>query len=190
EDDAEAGHTLVIFDDQAEVPEGRALRFHRIDATERDDAISAFTRQRRLVPSRSQVGSWHSERLASTTGVAEADAGGLPALEVYTQPRDGRFEDSAHAQVEAAHRLDALRLPQDLYAGSGSVRDLAAGHSYSLVQHPVHEGAGFVPLNVVHVGANNLGAGITALLAAPDLEHGSYRNRFVASPAGVAIAPL
>src|SRR5690606_20716049 len=96
----------------------------------------------------------------------------------------------AHAQAEAGHRLDAMRLSQHLYAGSGSVRDLAAGVAYSLVQHGVHEGAGFVPLNVVHVGANNLGAGITALLAAPDLEHGSYRNRFVAAPAGVPIAPL
>ena len=187
---ADAGHTLVVFDQQAEAPEGRALRFHRIDATERDDAISAFTRQRRLVPSRSQVGSWHSERLASTTGVAEADAGGMPALEVYTQPGDGRFEDGTHAQAEAGRRLDALRLPQDLYTGSGSVRDLAAGRSYSLVQHAVHEGAGFVPLSVVHVGVNNLGSGITALLAAPDLEHGSYRNRFLAAPAGVPIVPL
>ncbi|MFZ7096139.1 type VI secretion system Vgr family protein [Luteimonas dalianensis] len=190
EDGAGAGHTLVVFDQQAEAPEGRALRFHRVDATERDDAISAFTRQRRLVPSRSQVGSWHSERLASTTGIAEADPSGLPALEVYTQPGDGRFEDSAHAAAEAGHRLDAMRLPQELYSGSGSVRDLAAGVAYSLVQHSVHEGAGFVPLNVAHVGVNNLGSGITALLAAPDLEHGSYRNRFVAIPAGVPIAPL
>lgn len=190
EEGVEAGHTLVIFDQQAEVPEGRALRFHRIDATERDDAISAFARQRRLVPNRSQVGSWHSERLASTTGIAEADAGALPVLEVYTQPGDGRFEDGAHAQDEAGHRLDALRLAQDLYAGSGSVRDLASGVAYTLAQHAVHEGAGFVPLNVVHVAANNLGAGITALLAAPDLERGGYRNRFVAAPAGVPIAPL
>ena len=189
-EDAEAGHTLVIFDQKAELPEGRALRFHRIDATERDDAISTFTHQRRLVPNRSQVGSWHSERLASTTGVAEADAGGLPVLEVYTQPGDGRFDDSAHAQAEAGYRLDALRLAQELYAGSGSVRDLAAGVAYSLVQHNVHEGAGFVPLNVVHVGVNNLGAGITALLGAPELEQGSYRNRFIATPAGVPIAPL
>ncbi|MGY0559256.1 type VI secretion system Vgr family protein [Luteimonas sp. A478] len=190
EDDTEAGHTLVIFDQQAEVPEGRALRFHRIDATERDDAISAFARRRQLVPNRNQVGSWHSERLASTTGVAEADAGTLPVLEVFTQSGDGRFEDNAHAQAEAGHRLDALRLAQDLYGGSGSVRDLAAGVGYSLVQHSVHEGAGFVPLNVVHVGVNNLGAGITALLVASDLEQGSYRNRFVAAPAGVPIAPL
>ncbi|MEN1944677.1 type VI secretion system Vgr family protein [Luteimonas sp. MJ293] len=190
EDGAEAGHTLVIFDQQTELPEGRTLRFHRTDATESDDAISAFTRRRQLVPNRSQVGSWHSERLASTAGLAEANAGSLPALEVYTQPRDGRFEDSTHAQAEAEHRLDALRLAQDLYGGSGSVRELAAGVTYSLVQHSVHEGVGFVPLNVVHVGVNNLGAGITALLAAPDLEQGSYRNRFVAAPAGVPIAPL
>src|SRR5690606_11513110 len=113
--------------------------------------------QRRLVPNRSQVGSWHGERQASTTGMAEADAGGMPVLEVYTQPGDGAFEDSSHAQAVASQRLDAVRLPQDLYAGSGSARDLAAGVAYSLVQHAVFEAAAFVPLNVVHVGANNLG---------------------------------
>ncbi|MGO1541114.1 MAG: type VI secretion system Vgr family protein [Luteimonas sp.] len=189
-DDADTGHTLVIFDQQAEAPEGRTLRFHRIDATERDDAISTFTRQRRLVPNRSQVGSWHSEQLASVTGVAEADAGGLPALEVYSHPGDSVFGDGSQAQAEAGNRLDALRLPQALYSGAGSVRDLDAGYAYTLAQHAVHEDTGFVPLSVIHVAANNLGSGIPILLGSSELEHGSYRNRFVAVPAGTPVTPL
>lgn len=188
--DDEAGHTLVVFDQQAELPEGAAIRFHRIDATEGEDAISAFAEQRQLVPGQVQVGSWHSEQLASVTGQAEADSGKLPVLEVFVQPRAGRFAESDHAQAEAAHRLDALRVPHVLHAGAGSARDLSAGCGFTLARHPNHDGQGFVPLHVVHVAVNNLGHGITALLAAPDLERGSYRNRFVAAPAGTPLAPL
>ncbi len=190
EDEDTAGHTLVIFDQQAELPAGEAVRFHRIDATETSDAISAFGEQHQLVPGRVQVGSWHSEQLASVTGQAEAGNGQLPALEVFVQPRAGRFVESDHAQVEAAHRLDALRVAHVLHAGAGSARDLAAGRSFILARHPNHDGQEFVPLRMVHVAVNNLGHGITALLAAPDLERGSYRNRFVAAPLGTPLAPL
>src|SRR5690606_33254904 len=58
-----------------------------------------------------------------------------------------------------------------------SARDLSAGRGFTLARHPNHDGQAFVPLHVVHVAVNNLGHGITALLAAPDLERGSYRNR-------------
>lgn len=190
EDDDSASHTLVIFDQQAELPAGEAIRFHRIDATEGSDAISAFGEQRQLVPNQMQVASWHSEQLASVTGRAEVDTGGLPLLEVFVQPRARRFVEGEYAQAEAAHRLDALRVAHVLHAGAGSARDLAAGRSFILTRHPNHDGQAFVPLRVVHVAVNNLGHGITALLASPDLERGSYRSRFVAAPAGTPLAPL
>src|SRR5690606_12533435 len=189
EDDS-AGHTLVVFDQQAELPAGETVRFHRIDATEGEDAISAFAEQRQLVPGRMPVGRWHSEQLASVTGQADADSGKLPVLEVFVQPRAGRFAEGEHADAEATHRLDALRVPHVLHAGAGSARDLSAGRGFTLARHPNHDGQGFVPLHVVHVAVNNLGHGITALLAAPDLERGSYRNRFVAAPLGTPLAPL
>ena len=189
-EDDEAGHALVIFDQQAELPEGGTIRFHRIDASEGEDAISAFSERHQLVPGRVQVGSWHSEQLASVTGQAEADSGKLPVLEVFVQPRAGRFAEGEYAQAEAMHRLDGLRVPHVLHAGAGSARDLSAGRGFTLVRHPNHDGQAFVPLHVVHVAVNNLGHGITALLAAPELERGSYRNRFVAAPAGTPLAPL
>ncbi|MDH5823498.1 type VI secretion system Vgr family protein, partial [Luteimonas sp. RD2P54] len=185
-----ARHTLVIFDAQAEVPDAGTLRFHRSAATETRDAIGAFTELRQLAPNRSHAASWHSAQLASVAGQCEADAGGLPALEVFVQPRAGRFEQGGQAQAEAARRLDALRLPVALHHGAGSARAIAAGNTFTLSQHSGHEGRAFLPLRVTHVAANNLGSGITALLASPDLERGSYRNRFVAVPAGTPVAPL
>ncbi|MEZ0470342.1 type VI secretion system Vgr family protein [Luteimonas salinilitoris] len=189
-DDDSVRHTLVIHDQAAEAPESGHLRFHRIDGTETADAVSAFSEQRQLVPNRSQVASWQSEQLTSVAGQSEADAGTLPPLEVFVQPRAGRFAQADHAQAEATHRLDALRLPQTLHFGAGSGRMLTAGSTFTLEQHPNHGGQAFLPLRIAHVAVNNLGSGITALLASADLEHGSYRNRFAAVPAGTPVAPL
>ncbi|QCU72617.1 type VI secretion system tip protein VgrG [Luteimonas yindakuii] len=189
--DRNAGHTLVIFDSDAELPRPLRLRFHRADASEAEDSITALGEQRELVPNRSVVGSWHSERVEAVSGEATgAHNEATPALEIFVQPRAGRFADAAHASDEATFRLDAARLRGWRLDGAGTARTLAAGHPITIGQHPRHEGATLTPLAVEHVGANNLGSGITALLARPDLEQGSYRNRFIATPVEVPVAPL
>ena len=190
-DDSDPGHTLVIFDADAELPSPVRLRFHRADASEAEDSITALGERRELVPNRSVASSWHSERVEAVSGeAAAAHHDAIPTLEVYVQPRAGRFADPAHASEEATFRLDAARLRGWRLEGAGSARVLAAGQPISIAQHPRHGGATLVPLAVEHVGTNNLGSGITALLASPDLEHGSYRNRFVATPVEVPVAPL
>lgn len=187
----------MIHDPDAEAPRVRpgSIRFHRIDATEADDAISAFGAQRQLVPNASVVGSWESAQVLTRDGEASADAAGLPLLEVFTQPRAGRFAAAGHADLEARSRLDALRLPHTLHRGAGSARQLAAGAAFTLTQHPGFAGEAFVPLTVEHRAVNNLGSGIAALLgqpadAAAALDRGSYRNRFLAVPAATPIVPL
>lgn len=190
-DDSDPGHTLVIFDADAELPSPVRLRFHRADASEAEDSITALGERRELVPNRSVASSWHSERVeAVSSEAAAAHHDAIPTLEVYVQPRAGRFADPAHASEEATFRLDAARLRGWRLEGAGSARVLAAGQPISIAQHTRHGGATLVPLAVEHVGTNNLGSGITALLASPDLEHGSYRNRFVATPVEVPVAPL
>ncbi|MUG03733.1 type VI secretion system tip protein VgrG, partial [Bacillus tequilensis] len=82
-----------------------------------------------------------------------------------------------------------LRLPQRLHAGAGSGRAMAPGHAFVLDQHPGLSGQRFVPLAVEHIAANNLGSGVAGLAAAPELERGSYRNRFLAVPEGTPVVP-
>ncbi|WP_178385103.1 type VI secretion system Vgr family protein, partial [Xanthomonas oryzae] len=96
----------------------------------------------------------------------------------------------ATAQDQAQARLDALRVPHTLHAGAGSARVLAAGAAFTLRQHAQHDGQRFVPVAIEHVAVNNLGQGIVALLDAPELEHGSYRNRFLAVPAATPLRAL
>lgn len=184
------GHVLVVFDQQAELPEGRALRFHRINATERDDAISDFAQRLQVTPDGAQMASWHARHLATIAGSAGADARATaPHLQVYATDGERAYENVDEAAGAAGQLLDALRLPGRQYRGGGSVRGMSPGTVYSIRQHSVHEGQRFVPLAVSHVAANNLGAGISALLGSSVLERGSYRNRFTAVPAGTPIVP-
>ncbi|WLA18003.1 type VI secretion system tip protein VgrG [Xanthomonas citri pv. glycines] len=192
EDGEATAATLVIFDPQAQVPDSGMIRFHRSDAAEADDAIGAFGERRGVVPTASTVASWHSEQLRAVAAQAQAESetGALPPLEVYVQPRAGRFAQQATAQEQAQARLDALRVPHTLHAGAGSARVLAAGAAFTLRQHAQYDGQRFVPVAIEHVAVNNLGQGIVALLDAPDLEHGSYRNRFLAVPAATPLRAL
>ncbi|MDR7192641.1 type VI secretion system Vgr family protein [Luteimonas terrae] len=189
-DGDDAGHTLVIADQQAERQAGESLRFHRIDGTEQQDAIDVFSEQRQITPNQVHAGSWSTAHLATVIGRSATEVGALPGLEIHAQPRSGRFDDQTSAQREAEHRLDALRLPDRLFHGAGSARALACGAAFPLVGHAQHVGERFVPVHIDHLAVNNLGAGIVDLLGDAAFEHGSYRNRFAAVPADTPIAPV
>lgn len=187
------GHALVVFDAEAEVPSAdpSALRFHRIDTAEDRDGLVRFSELRQDTANAIAIASWQPAQLEAIAAAVDAEPAGpgLPTREVYEIPGTSRFDDRAQAEAHARFRLDALRLPQQLYAGAGSGRGLAAGAAFTLLQHPGRSGERFVPLVIEHAAVNNLGTGIAGLLAAPGLEHGSYRNRFLAVPEGTAIVP-
>lgn len=188
--DDDAAHTLVVFEPGAELPDAGRVRFHRADMAEASDGITAFAERQQLVPNASTVASWHSEQVGAVAAHSSADAGTLPALEVYVQPRAGRFAQAGWADAEAQARLDALRVGQVLYSGSGSERQLAAGSTFTLAQHPQHEGQAFQLLAVQHVALNNLDQGIAELLGSTALERGAYRNSFLATGSGVPLRAL
>ncbi|WP_449467858.1 type VI secretion system Vgr family protein [Stenotrophomonas humi] len=188
--DGDAAHTLVVFEPEAAMPELGTLRFHRADAAEASDGITAFGERQQWVPNASTVGSWHSEQVRAVMAQRSADAGGLPALEVYVQPRAGHFAESRWAQQAAQARLDALRVPQEVFSGAGSERSLAAGACFSLSQHPQYAERNFRLLVVSHIAVNNLDHGIAELLGHVALERGSYRNRFLATDAKVPLRAL
>ena len=186
-------HVLVVHDPDAATPDCATpvLRFHRSDATESLDAINHFADQRQATASVFTGASWQPEQAEAVAATMEGSAAGphLPGLEVYTAPRAGRFADRDAADDLAGWRLDALRVPQRLHAGAGSGRAMAPGHAFALTQHPDLGGQRFVPLVIEHIAVNNLGSGIVEMFQAPELERGSYRNRFLVVPDGTALAP-
>ncbi|MGY0612470.1 type VI secretion system Vgr family protein [Luteimonas sp. A501] len=191
---APAGHAWVIRDREAPVSDLGPVRFHRIDATESDDAISVFRDRLQATPTARAISSWQTEQVAALAAQAEADATGLPPLEVSTEPRSGRFTDTAQAQLQADLQLDALRVVRQVQAGAGSARVLAPGSAFTLTQHDSHSGQAFVVLAVEHSACNNFEGGMAALLGrlglGDEAERHDYRNRFVAVPMGTAIVPM
>ncbi|WP_162258296.1 type VI secretion system Vgr family protein, partial [Frateuria sp. Soil773] len=195
-DQAPGGHTLVIFDARAAAPAGEpsTVRFHRIDATEQDDAVSMFSERRQVASDRATAASWKASELLGVAGSAQApaddDAPALPGLDVFEADRAGFFDAPDQARRRAETVLDARRLSAHTYGGSGAVRTLDAGRQYTLQGHPDLDGVAFVTLAVEHAAANNLGTGLAHLLTRTDIEAGSYRNRFEAVPAATPLAPL
>jgi type VI secretion system secreted protein VgrG len=188
--DGDGNHQLVVYEPTSELTDLGSIRFHRTHATEATDGITQFSERRQLVPNISTTSSWHSEKLAAVAAQLQAEAGDLPPLEVYVQPRAGRFNEAQWAEDEAQARLDALRVPQQLFSGAGSERRLAAGNCLTLTQHPQHEGQSFHLLSVRHAAVNNLDHGISELLGGTELERGSYRNQFLATDAQVPVRAL
>ncbi|ANH75677.1 rhs element Vgr family protein [Ralstonia insidiosa] len=193
QDNAQSRHTVVIFDNDAERPACAQsdIRFHRVDATESEDAIERFSNTHSVGTNAVTLASWDYKALAATTGQATAnDTGGeLPTLESFEASGPYQFTDTQGASQAARLRMQAHEGAFLRYQGQGSVRQLGAGQRFKLTQHFDSKHSEFVTLQVEHEAANNLGTDIARLLGTTSIESGSYRNRFIAVPAEAPIVP-
>jgi type VI secretion system secreted protein VgrG len=187
-------HRLVIFDREAKAPDCALpeIRFHRVDATEQQDAITAWSSKRQLVSNAVTVNAWDASVLQAPTGSTQSALamGDVPVLEHYDGAGSQRYANNAAAARRAENQLVAFESRIKRYSAGGSVRQLGAGERFTLTQHDRYEGQKFVTLRVHHEAANNLGAQAAQVLEAGELEKGSYRNSFEAQPAEAQIAPI
>ena len=190
---AQSRHCLVIFDNDAQRPAcpQPEIRFHRIDATESDDAIERFSRTHTVGTNAVTLASWDYKALTATSAQATArDPGGeLPTLERFEASGSYQFKDAQGADRAARLRMQAHEGAYLRYEGQGSVRQLGAGQRFTLTQHFDSKHSEFVTLQVEHEAANNLGTDLARLLGTTEIESGSYRNRFIAVPADAPIVP-
>ncbi|MDQ0037109.1 type VI secretion system secreted protein VgrG [Variovorax boronicumulans] len=187
-------HRLVIFDREARSPDCALseIRFHRVDATEQQDAITAWSSKRQLVSNAVTLNAWDASVLQAPTGSTQSALamGDVPVLEHYDGAGSQRYANNAAAARRAENQLVAFESRIKRYNAGGSVRQLGAGERFTLTQHDRYEGQKFVTLRVRHEAANNLGAQAAQVLEAGELEKGSYRNSFEAQPAEAQIAPI
>lgn len=193
-DDDAAGHTVVIFDADAslELPAGvpASIRYHRIDATEKEDSLTAFNESLALANQHATLSQWNAEQLYAFAGEASATlpAGmpNLPQLDSYF-PARLPTQEQTHAEQQAALQLQSNRLLAHHFKGQGAVRTLAVAQQYKLSGHPQLSGHVFVPLRIRHLATNNLNTGDAA--NAEKHQGGDYRQEFTAIPAGTPIVP-
>ena len=196
DDATHARHQLVIFDRDAELPvlAQPEIRFHRSNATEASDTLQTWQEARCVQPNTVALAGWDYKTLVATGAQADSalNNGELPRLEIHDACRPYRFTDQAAAQLHADLRLGAHESHMRRFTGTGSVRSLAEGKTFTLSQHSDYLGddARFTVLAVDHHGANNLGAQAAELLGSTDVESGSYRSRLTAQPAKIPVLPL
>ncbi|KLJ00611.1 type VI secretion system Vgr family protein [Luteimonas sp. FCS-9] len=210
-------HTLVLADHNAAFADLGAVRYHRSDATERDDAIQHWSDARRLQTARLSRASWDYRSLALRPASLEGATHGQVAPADVDTAGPYAWPDAAAGERHLARQLEALQVDARRIEGRGSWRRLAPGAHFSLTGHfaAAHETDGFVCIGVEHGARNNLGAevfdvverrlgawlqapleppsalaGLEAAPAPASLgEVAFYRNRFDAIPALVPYRP-
>ncbi len=202
-------HTLVIFDELADVPDVGSLRFGRTDIRGADglgeDKITAWSVGQQVGPNAITLGAWDERQVSGVSANASAltPQGNVPTLEGYAghgerRYADGRVADSLHASSEAADArarawMAAHDLTQRVAQGHSAVRTLREGVRLAITEHSLYEGGAdnqFKVISITHEAANNLGAEAAQILQTTDLDQGSYRNQFTAVPADVRLVPL
>jgi type VI secretion system VgrG family protein len=154
-------HTLVLADSNEAFKAGDAItvRYHRSDATERDDTIQHWAPVRRWQTGQVARASWDYRSLSLRPAQAQADG---PAVDALDDDTAGPYAwtGNAQGQLRARQHLDARHVDACLVDGSGSVRRLAPGRSFRLSEHPTQDAEPLACLRVEHHARNNLDADV------------------------------
>ena len=148
DDDRIPAHTLVLFADAAKLPVNKAgtVRYHRDDATEERDTITAWSAARTLQPGAASRHSWDYKhpggaRFMETNARAGFDQGGHG--NALAASLDDYLVEAPHAgnDVDDHARLGQLRIARHgfeakCFHGEGTVRDFCAGQYFTLAGHP------------------------------------------------------
>ncbi|WP_058834872.1 type VI secretion system Vgr family protein [Luteimonas abyssi] len=159
-DDALGTHTLVIADHNGAAADLGSVRYHRADATERDDSLQQWSPARRLHTGRIQRASWDYRSLGLRPASAEADVPGDVIAEDIDTAGPYAWVDSAHGDRLARRQIEGLQAAGRMGTGGGSWRRLAPGGRFTVTQHPQAGDGEHLCVRVDHVARNNLGAEI------------------------------
>jgi len=164
-DDALGAHTLVIADHNGAfqpAPTASVRYTQSASASFKEDGLQRWHAQCQLASDGVELASldYRSLGLRET---ALASAGELPLTRVDV-PGLYAYEDSAQGQRLARAWLQALQASAAAWEGQGSVRSLAPGSTFKIVEHPAPQPDGFVALKLVHRARNNLSADAQAQL--------------------------
>jgi type VI secretion system secreted protein VgrG len=173
------------------------------------DTLTAWSVGQRIVPNAVTLGAWDERQIQGVSAQRHSTLphGSAPPLETYLgsgerRHADGRVADAQPGSpTQAQRRAEALLAAHELdhrqVQAQGGVRRLAPVQDFAITGHSLYEvrlgsqsaANRFTVLSVTHEAANNLGAQAAQLLAQPDLDQGSYRNRFTAVPHGTRLVP-
>ena len=165
DEEAAAGHRLVLFADSAAQPEdglssaGGGIRFHRSDATESSDSLQAFGQRRRIGADRLAVLGHDYKTVRLSTAQLPLQAGFEPPspLEAYEPGGAYAFASAAEADRYAGLMAQAREAAEAGWFGQGTARSFRAGTWFRLTQAPTAPGADAVPAEILLTGVQQMG---------------------------------
>lgn len=205
-------HCIVLFGDSQDLDENEAgvVRFHRIDGTERTDAITHWFAQRTLQCGHVTCRTYdhNTGSLHTTTEALKSDQGPFgnalaSTLEEYRHESPLEHDDAQAFEGRTVAHARTREQQTKHFGGTGNVRDFRAGTTFALIQHPLHDQDSpqdrkFVLTRVELEGDNNLpktlGEGLDAIQGgtgakAAEAAGQVYRNRFDCIRMGIPILP-
>ncbi|PLC01432.1 type VI secretion system tip protein VgrG [Variovorax sp. RO1] len=214
-DGALGSHTLVIADHAGAFRANAqaAIRFHRADASEREDTIQQWRGHRQLQTNSLAQQSWDYKSVSARPVQQQSRAAGQRTLHWSDDPGAYGWETSAQGERLLANALQALELRNKRFEGRSAVRTLAPATTFTLSGHEQHDKDSeqerrFAVLAVRHIARNNfdedLKTGIGERLGLPDIatvfDSGNgdktadavthYRNEFTTVRATIPYRPL
>ncbi|MBM3114921.1 type VI secretion system Vgr family protein [Jeongeupia naejangsanensis] len=198
--------TMRMFDDAYALPQlaQASIRFHRADATEEDDTLTAWHSRRQLgsnkvsltsfdyKPTRTQDAGDGSRTEQGNGSQAEA------SLEDYDAP-GLYYGDPEQLQRYAQLRQQAHDLNKKGFSGEGTVRGLEPGQWFTLTDHPAHdldapEDREFTVTGLRFTANNNLPTDLSRLLSSlqganQDNQAKPFTAQFDAQRRGIPLTP-
>lgn len=141
-------HTLVLFDAGSPLPVAAQprVRFHRAAVTESDDTLTEWHGARHLQRGATALSSFdyksvHVQQGADRSAIDQGEAGSgvMASLESYDPQALYYAADNDQLARYAQLRQQSCDLLAKSFSGGGVVRGLAAGHWFTLAQHPIHD---------------------------------------------------
>ena len=167
--------TFIVFDDPFSLPEAsqKTVRFHRAEATEKEDSLTDWRQARQIGPGQTTLASFdYKPVLTNETGAECLIEKGEEGLEAESTLEDYEVQtlyyatDSEELDRYASRRQEAHDLAKVSCRAEGNVRQLQAGQWFSLVGHPYYdrfnaqEEREFVVCKAKFIAHNNLPQGL------------------------------
>ena len=165
--DALGAHTLVIADHNGAFQPSRQprVRYTQPGAVMLADSLTRWSRRAAVHTASLDLASrdYRSLSLRPQSQSADPLAGAAPLAELSLADVPGlyAYEDSAQGERLALRQMQALDALREQVVGRGTVRATAPGTTFTLLDHPTHDGRDdardrFVTLLVEHTARNNL----------------------------------
>ena len=192
--------TFIVFDDPYSLPQNsqESVRFHRAEATEKEDSITQWVGARRAGVGRAQLASYdykpvYTNEVGENTGAQGIAAeSGLEDFDAQTLYYAKHYED---LQRYALRRQEAHDWAKGGHTAQGNLRQLQAGQWFALKGHPyfdrfnVQGEREFVACSLSFTAHNNFPDGLARRLDKQAETPSPYRVEIETRKRGLPLAP-